>query len=117
MPENTDKDWYAMSDKVIMQTMGEFLKQARLQQNKTQHDVALASGIVRSTLALMEKGEGGTLLPYIQVMRTLGQLHLLKYFEVRQQVSPLQLAKLEQAKRERARHKTTTTDQNKKTDW
>jgi transcriptional regulator with XRE-family HTH domain len=117
MPENTDKNWYALSDKNILQSVGEFLKQTRLRQNKTQHNVALASGIVRSTLALMEKGKGGTLLSFIQVMQTLGQLHLFKYFEVGQQISPLQLAKLEHSKRERASHRITVADQNKKIDW
>jgi transcriptional regulator with XRE-family HTH domain len=117
MTENTDQDWYAMSDKALLQVVGEFLKQIRLQQNKTQHEVALASGMVRSTLVQMEKGGGGRLMSLIQVMRTLGQLHLFKYFEVGQQISPLELARLEQAKRERARHRTNTKDQNTKTDW
>ena len=101
--ENTNISWYAMSDKAILAILGGFLKEIRLQQNKKQQEVAIAAGISRSTLIVLESGGGGSLLTLIEVMRTLEQLHFFNNFLIKKQVSPLQLAKFEQAKRQRAR--------------
>jgi DNA-binding XRE family transcriptional regulator len=100
--ENPNIYWYALSDKALLGMLGEFLKENRLRQNKTQQQVATASGISRSTLVVIENGEGGSLLAFIEVMRTLEQLHLFSDFQIKKQISPLQLAKLEQGKRQRA---------------
>jgi len=105
--ENTNISWYAMSDKAILVILGEYLKGIRLQQNKKQQEIAIAAGISRSTLIVLENGGGGSLLTLIEVMRTLEQLHLFNNFLIKKQVSPLQLAKLEQAKRQRARGRKT----------
>ena len=88
--------WHAMSDGAILDVIGGFIQQTRLEQNKTQAEVAEAAGINRSTLVQVEKGEGGTLQTFIRVLRALEQLHLFQHFEARQQISPLALAKIEQ---------------------
>jgi transcriptional regulator with XRE-family HTH domain len=116
MTENADTSLYAMSDRAIMVTLGLFLKETRLAQNKTQSEVAAAAGLVRSTLVQIESGKGGTLLSFIQIMRILGQLHLFQHFQVNKQISPLELAKLEQAQRQRASHKHNN-NQETQSDW
>jgi len=98
-------NWTATSDTAIMEKMGAFVRHHRLLQNKTQEQLAREAGIVRSTLSLFERGENTSLLVFIQLLRSLKLLNLLREFQVRQQVSPLQLAKLEQSKRLRARQK------------
>jgi DNA-binding XRE family transcriptional regulator len=103
--EKTTTIWYAMSDPAILKVLGNFIKQTRLQQNKIQHQVAAAAGINRSTLVQFENGGGGTLLSFIQILRSLEQLQLLQDFEFKQRLSPLQLAKIEQKKRQRASRK------------
>ena len=113
--ENAHINWYAMSDKALLAILGEFLKENRLQQNKTQLQVAEASGIARSTLVQLENGGRGSLLSFIAVMRTLEQLHLLSNFQVKRQISPLELAKLEQAKRQRASRKKNNNQKNEST--
>lgn len=113
--ENTHIYWYAMSDKALLAVLGDFLKETRLQQNKTQHQVAVASGIARSTLVQLENGGGGSLLSFIEIMRTLEQLHLFSNFQVKKQISPLELAKLEQTKRQRATGKKNDNKKNKST--
>ncbi len=50
-------DWPSMTDKSLTETIGRFAKHHRLNQNKTQSDVAKAAGISRSTLSLLERGE------------------------------------------------------------
>jgi transcriptional regulator with XRE-family HTH domain len=95
-------DLAASSDKVLLEKIGAFIKHHRLQQNKTQDQLAREAGIARSTLSLFEKGENTGTLVFIQLLRALKLLHMLHDFQIRQQLSPLQLAKLEQSKRIRA---------------
>jgi transcriptional regulator with XRE-family HTH domain len=103
---NSSKLWYSMSDPAILKVLGNFIRRARLNQNRTQQDVSEAAGINRSTLVQIEQGNGSTLLSFIAVLRTLEQLHLLDVFEVKQELSPLQLAEIEMKNRQRASKKT-----------
>jgi len=102
--EKDNINWYSMSDAALLNTIGQFIQETRLQQNKTQLQVAIAAGINRTTLSQVEKGNGGTLITLIQILRALEQLPLLKVFEVEKKISPLQLARLELKKRRRARN-------------
>ena len=115
--EKAIKYWYAMSDPAILEVLGNFIQQTRLQQNKTQQQVAEAAGINRSTIVQVENGGGGTLLSFIQILRGLEQLQLFQSFEIRQQLSPLQLAKIDQKKRQRASTKKATGTSTPKSDW
>jgi transcriptional regulator with XRE-family HTH domain len=118
MMEKDSINWYSMSDKAAMTLIGRFLQDVRLRQNKTQQQTATAAGINRSTLAQVEKGNGGNLLTLIQILRTLDQLQVLKNFEVEQKISPLQLAKLELNKRQRARNTGKSNEEtNFKSNW
>jgi len=94
--------WQSMSDDALAKQVGLFLKNHRLEQNKTQEMVATAAGISRSTLSLLEKGESVTLATLIQVLRVLDQLQVMEVFEIQESVSPLALAKAEKEKRKRA---------------
>ena len=114
--QKTVKNWYALSDPAVLQVLGDFVQQTRLQQNKTQQEVALAAGINRSTMVQLEKG-GGTLLSFVQTVRALGQLQVFQQFEITPQISPLQLAKIDQNKRQRASNKKTTKIEKPKSDW
>lgn len=105
MTENNSTTWYAMSDAALLQLIGQFIKDCRLKQNKTQQQIAEIAGINRSTLVLLEKGSGGTLTSLVQILRALEQLHLLEIFKVERTLSPLQLAKLEKTARKRAGRK------------
>lgn len=102
--EKASIDWYSMSDKGVLNLIGQFIQETRLQQNKTQQQVADSAGINRSTVGQIEKGNGGTLLSFLQILRVLEQLPVLQSFEIEQKISPLQLAKMEQQKRQRARN-------------
>lgn len=105
MNDKSYMDWVAMSDRAISQRIGHFVRHHRLNQNKTQKQVAEAAHISRSTLSLLEKGETVTVASLIQVLRILDLLHVFDAFQVKEQISPIQLAKLEQKKRKRARNK------------
>ena len=92
----------AFTDKAIMQMVGKYIKDKRLQQNQTQQQTADAAGVDRTTLLKMENGSGGNMLSFIQVMRAIGELELVKQFEVREKVSPLLLAKMMRQQKQRA---------------
>lgn len=94
--------WHAMSDAALLQMLGSYVHATRLAQNRTQLHVAEAAGINRSTLVQLEKGKGGTMLTFIQVLRALQHLHLFAEFQPQQQISPMLLAELELKKRKRA---------------
>jgi predicted transcriptional regulator len=105
MTEISYINWQAASDTALVRTLGNFIRHHRVQQNKSQGQLAREAGIVRSTLSLFESGKNTSLLVFIQLLRALNLLHLLQEFEIRQELSPLQLAKIEQSKRIRARRK------------
>lgn len=84
------KYWHAISNSALLEQLGDFIQHTRLQQNKTQQQVATDAGINRSTMVQIENGGGGTLLSFIQILRVLEQLQLFQHFEIKQQqLSPL----------------------------
>lgn len=115
MTDISYKNWLSMSDDALSKKVGAFIKYQRLAQNKTQELVASASGISRSTLSLLERGETVTLATLIQVLRVLDQLQVMEAFEIQQSISPLALAKEEKEKRKRARN--TNTNHAEESNW
>ncbi len=104
-----------MNDAALMAHIGAFVRHHRLQQNRTQDELAQDAGISRSTLSLLEKGETVTLATLIQVLRVLDKLEVLEAFTVKQIVSPLAVAKEQLGKRKRASGK--GTDVEPGSDW
>jgi transcriptional regulator with XRE-family HTH domain len=95
-------NWFSMSDKVLIETIGKFITHHRLNQNKTQKEVADAAGISRSTLSLLERGKKIALNSLIQVLRVLDLLYIMDVFKISQEISPIEYAKLQKKKRKRA---------------
>jgi transcriptional regulator with XRE-family HTH domain len=107
MTDKSFKEWASMSDKALTEYIGAFVRHHRMEQSKTQEDLAAAAGISRSTLSLLERGETITVVTLIQVLRVLDQLSVLNAFEVKETISPLALVKLQKGKRQRIRSKKT----------
>lgn len=103
--EKINNDWVAMSDDAIIRSIGAFIKHQRIEQNRTQQDVADDAGINRSTLSLLENGEVVNISTLVQVLRALDLLNVMDVFKIEDQISPLELAKLEEQKRKRASNK------------
>ncbi len=106
----------SLSDIALLKIIGKFIKHHRLDQNKSQHQLAEEAGINRSTLSEFEQGKRSNTLTLIRLLRSLNQLYILEQFQIEQAFSPLQLAKLEQKKRKRA-SKEKNTDQTPKYKW
>ncbi|NLD37788.1 MAG: helix-turn-helix transcriptional regulator [Desulfatiglans sp.] len=105
MMAKIDTDWVAMSDRAIISAIGNYIKERRLSINKTQAQIAEKAGINRSTLVKIESGESITLISLIQILRALDSLHILQTFKIEKIISPIELAKIEGRKRQRAREK------------
>lgn len=105
MNDKSYTEWTSMSDTALSKAIGEFIKDHRVKQNKTQGEVSEAAGISRSTLSLLERGKTVTIDTFLRVLRVLDLLHILDIFKVEQQISPIELAKIAQQKRQRARSK------------
>jgi transcriptional regulator with XRE-family HTH domain len=96
-----------MSDVAIVKQIGSYIKHVRLQQNKTQAQLAETAGLNRWTISQIENGESITLMSLIQILRALDSLYVLKAFEFSDQISPLEYAKLKKQQKKRARNDTT----------
>jgi transcriptional regulator with XRE-family HTH domain len=100
--ENISAFKYGMSDPALIEMIGDFIRQTRLSKNKTQQEIAAMAGVNRSTLVQLEKGKGGTLLTFIQVLRAMDLLHLLEVFAYEEVISPLMVAEMQMNERKRA---------------
>lgn len=114
MNDKSHMEWRAMSDKSLMETIGKFIQSHRLNQNKSQNQVATTAGISRSTLSLLERGEKVRIDSFIQVLRVLDLLYVMDAFKVQDQISPIEYAKLKRNKRKHASPK--KVDNSKKED-
>ena len=95
-------EWKVMSDNSLMETIGNFIQSHRLNQNKSQDQVATAAGISRSTLSLLERGEKVRIDTLIQVLRVLDLLYIMDVFKIQEQISPLEYAKLKKKQKKQA---------------
>ena len=117
MNDNSYIDWVSMSDKSICAAIGKYIKHHRLNQNKTQDDISEQAGISRSTLSLMERGEKVTLSSLIQVLRVLDLLYVMDVFKVTNEISPIEYARLQKNKRQRARNQDKEKTSNEEPTW
>jgi len=117
MNDKSDKRWEAMSDKSLMEAIGRFIQSHRLNQNKAQEQVAAAAGISRSTLSLLERGEKVRLDTLIQVLRVLDLLYVMDVFEIQEQISPLEYAKLKKKQKKQASPRKTINNDKEDLEW
>lgn len=111
-------DYNQLSDMAILQRIGVFVKHHRMDQNKSQDQLATAAGISRSTLSLLERGEKVNLITLIQVLRVLDQLQWLAEFEVKKTISPIQYLKLQKKyERQRIRNSNDLAADNPPSEW
>lgn len=115
MMDKFNNDWLAMTDDAIIKSIGAFIKHQRIEQNRTQQNVADDAGINRTTLSFLENGDIVNISTLIQVLRALDLLYVLDTFTIKNQISPIELAKLEEQRRKRASNK--RKDEKPESDW
>jgi transcriptional regulator with XRE-family HTH domain len=92
-PSSNKLNWFGMSDPAIIKELGIQLKRIRLQKNMSQQQLAIKSGLYRSTISEIENGRTASLLSFIQVLRGLEKLELFDSLTEGPVVSPLTLAR------------------------
>lgn len=117
MNDNSYTEWLPMSDKALLESIGKFIKHHRLNQNKSQSEVSEMAGISRSTMSLLERGEKIALSTLIQVLRVLDLLYIMDVFRISDEISPIEYAKLQKNKRQRASTKKENKDTNNDLGW
>jgi transcriptional regulator with XRE-family HTH domain len=95
-------DIIGMSDKAIIKEIGRRVKRRRLEGNFTQQEIADMAGISRPTVSDLERGKPFGILTLIQILRALNALDSVDAFLPDPGISPLQLAKMRGAERQRA---------------
>jgi len=113
----TSMDWVQMTDVAILKQIGSYIRQMRLQQKRTQAQLADMAGLNRWTISQIENGESITLTSFIQILRALDSLFVLNAYEVPDEISPLEYAKLKKHKKERVRNKPTNTPDKDNLRW
>lgn len=91
-----------LSDKAILQKIGAFIQQMRIKENITQSELAQKAAISRTTLSMLERGENISLVNLVKILRILDLLYVLNSFDGQEELSPIELAKGERQKRQRA---------------
>lgn len=110
------KQNHSNSPLALAEELGERLKQARLNKNFTQLEVAEHAGISRRTVINAEKGKA-TLEVFVAIMMVLNLTEQLHLFLPPQPISPIQLAKLKGEKRQRASGRATTLVKEETPEW
>lgn len=105
----------SMSDEAIAEELGRRLAQVRLEQNRTQQELADHLGINRMSYNRLEKGQG-KITNLIAALRALGKTDQLNAFLPEEPFSPMEALKLGRPRRMRARP-ADTREQDKGADW
>jgi transcriptional regulator with XRE-family HTH domain len=92
---------YTLSDKAIERELGHRIRALRLRKNVTQEELAGSVTLSLNAIKSLESGRG-KLSTLIAVLRELGGLDQLDSFIPETLVSPLQLARMQGKRRERA---------------
>ena len=90
-----------LSPAALAEELGQRLKQARLNANITQAELAKRAGVSRKIVLSAEKGQV-QLENFAALLLALGLAEQLNNFIPKPQISPIQLQKLQGKKRERA---------------
>ncbi len=90
-----------MSPVAIVEELGNRLKQARLNADLTQAEVASRAGLNRSIILNAEKGKV-QLKNFVAILVSMDMADQLNIFLPAQEISPIQLAKLKGRERQRA---------------
>jgi transcriptional regulator with XRE-family HTH domain len=97
-----NKNWYEMTDIVVVKSLCQSIKQMRLNKNISQEELADRSGISRITISRMETGKAINLLTFVQILRALENLELLNYLNIEPEISPIQVMEEREKHRKKA---------------
>jgi len=95
-------DLTGWTDEAILRELGDRLRQARLNANVTQQDLADRAGVSLGALRGAEAGSGTSMTTFVRIMRALGLLDRIDTMLPVPEMSPLQLLQMKGTTRSRA---------------
>ena len=98
-----------MTDREVLVEIGGRIRQKRLNQNKTHNELVDLTGLSRVTISKIEKGETGSFINIVLILRALNSIDQLDLFLPSPLVDPATMAKLDSHKRQRASKKKNAT--------
>lgn len=105
-----------MPPRTIASILGERLKQARLNANWSQQQLAEKAGLSRSAITNAEQGKAH-LESFVAILQALSLIENLDVMLPAQRISPLQLIELSGKQRQRARKRSGTSSPEAKSTW
>ena len=105
-----------MSSGAICKEIGQRLKRARLNANHTQKEVAERAGLSVTAVQSVERGDA-RLESVVLVLMALDMVEQIRNFVPEQEISPLQLVKLQGKKRQRASGRLKDVSSGKVSEW
>lgn len=82
-------DVYELSDVVLLQRIGQKIRELRLNANLSQKELAERSGISSFSISQIENGHNFSLISLIMIMRALNRLDYLSLFFEDRMLSPI----------------------------
>jgi transcriptional regulator with XRE-family HTH domain len=107
-------DFNKMSDHGIIETLGERLRQLRLEANLTRKQLATEAGLSSDTVRNAENGANVSLESLLRMLRVLGRLDELSGMLVNDGPSPVEMLESQGRVRQRAR---AGRDEKRETEW
>ena len=92
----------ALNNQAIRKEIGDRVRRERLNQDITQEALARSAGVSRRVVLDLEAGKGCGLSSFIEILRALRKLDQLDALIPDPGISPLQLARLQGKRRQRA---------------
>ena len=93
----------SMTNNALLVEIGQRVQKRRLNLNISQEELSRTSGVSRTAICHLEAGNSVTMLSLLGILRGLDCLGEIEAFLPPDQISPIQLAKLEGSVRQRAR--------------
>ncbi len=90
------------SDATVLAELGNRLSRTRLEQNVSQERLAADAGVSKSTVERIETGREVKLSSFVRILRALGRLEILDQLLPEPLPSPIERAKLQGRRRQRA---------------
>lgn len=106
-----------LNDESVLKELGQRLSQLRLNRNLTQESVAKEAGITRPTIVRLENGLPTDFISLIRVLRALGLMNNIDALVPPQSTSPIEIARMEQKKKQRRRARKPTKFRSEETVW
>jgi transcriptional regulator with XRE-family HTH domain len=98
---------HSYSDVELIRKWGEKLKELRISTNLSQSELAIKTGMSRSSVAEIEKGRNFSVGSLISILRALQMLDQLEFFFRKEnyELSPMEIYEIEKKKRKRGGYK------------